>query len=264
MIRTAPRQAGQLPAQNVVVTGGAGYIGSSLVGQLVRDGHQVCVIDDLSSGTRARLATAHPAAQLPPARCAWSPGRFSTPPWSGTHAGTRARCSTSPPRSASGASSPTRSRRCGPTCSAPRTCCVPARITAARWSSHPRPRYTGSCPGRPCPRPATGCWGRRPCRAGRTPRPRRWMSTWRSPTRPRACGSRSSATSTATGRAWTVRATPPLSPSSCATPWPASPSRSMGTAARRGASPTSPTPCAGPCWRRRCRRPRGRCSTSAR
>ena len=65
MIRTAPRQAGQLPAQNVVVTGGAGYIGSSLVGQLVRDGHQVCVIDDLSSGTRARLATAHPAAQLP-------------------------------------------------------------------------------------------------------------------------------------------------------------------------------------------------------
>jgi nucleoside-diphosphate-sugar epimerase len=33
-----------------VVTGGAGFIGSNIVQQLLRDGHDVCVLDDLSSG----------------------------------------------------------------------------------------------------------------------------------------------------------------------------------------------------------------------
>jgi UDP-glucose 4-epimerase len=34
----------------VLVTGGAGFIGSTLVDRLVRDGHEVTVLDDLSSG----------------------------------------------------------------------------------------------------------------------------------------------------------------------------------------------------------------------
>lgn len=39
-----------------LVTGGAGFIGSHLVDQLVRDGHDVCVVDDLSRGSEANLA----------------------------------------------------------------------------------------------------------------------------------------------------------------------------------------------------------------
>lgn len=40
---------------NVLVTGGAGYIGSHLVDRLVRDGHRVTVLDDLSTGKTANL-----------------------------------------------------------------------------------------------------------------------------------------------------------------------------------------------------------------
>ncbi len=38
-----------------LVTGGAGFIGSHLVDRLVADGHQVRVLDDLSSGTLENL-----------------------------------------------------------------------------------------------------------------------------------------------------------------------------------------------------------------
>lgn len=39
-----------------LVTGGAGFIGSSTVDELVRRGHDVVVLDDLSSGKLANLA----------------------------------------------------------------------------------------------------------------------------------------------------------------------------------------------------------------
>jgi UDP-glucose 4-epimerase len=46
---------------HALVTGGAGYIGSHAAARLLRDGHRVTVLDDLSRGNRAavdRLATA--------------------------------------------------------------------------------------------------------------------------------------------------------------------------------------------------------------
>src|SRR5256885_829663 len=64
----APRSAGRIPARGnnqagyqrnhvrFLITGGAGFIGSHLVEHLVAAGHDVTVLDDLSSGSRANLA----------------------------------------------------------------------------------------------------------------------------------------------------------------------------------------------------------------
>ena len=41
-----------------LVTGGAGFIGSTLVDRLLAEGHQVDVVDNLSSGSLANLADA--------------------------------------------------------------------------------------------------------------------------------------------------------------------------------------------------------------
>ena len=38
-----------------LVTGGAGFIGSNLVDQLVKSGHQVTVLDNLSTGRLSNL-----------------------------------------------------------------------------------------------------------------------------------------------------------------------------------------------------------------
>ena len=48
-------------AMDILVTGGAGFIGSHLVDRLVGDGHRVTVLDNLSTGKRANL---HPSAVL--------------------------------------------------------------------------------------------------------------------------------------------------------------------------------------------------------
>ena len=42
-------------AKKCIVTGGAGFIGSNLVDRLVKDGHEVHIIDDLSTGSQYNL-----------------------------------------------------------------------------------------------------------------------------------------------------------------------------------------------------------------
>src|SRR6185295_19613094 len=41
---------------NILVTGGAGYIGSVVVEELIRDGHEVTAYDDLSKGLRESVS----------------------------------------------------------------------------------------------------------------------------------------------------------------------------------------------------------------
>jgi len=42
----------------ILITGGAGFIGSNLADRLVAEGHQLVVIDDLSSGKRHQVPAA--------------------------------------------------------------------------------------------------------------------------------------------------------------------------------------------------------------
>ncbi len=50
-----------MPDSRIAITGGAGYIGSLLTGELLRRGHQVTVLDTLLFGGESLLAhLAHP------------------------------------------------------------------------------------------------------------------------------------------------------------------------------------------------------------
>ena len=46
----------------IMVSGGAGFIGSNVVDAYVQAGHEVVVVDDLSSGKKENV---HPEASLP-------------------------------------------------------------------------------------------------------------------------------------------------------------------------------------------------------
>jgi UDP-glucose 4-epimerase len=53
-------------AEAILITGGAGFIGSHLAERLLRDGHPVTVIDDCSTGTLTNLSavSSHPALRI--------------------------------------------------------------------------------------------------------------------------------------------------------------------------------------------------------
>jgi UDP-glucose 4-epimerase len=53
-------------ARPIIVTGGAGFIGSHLVARLLREGHSIVVIDDLSTGSLENLSAVaeHPGLRV--------------------------------------------------------------------------------------------------------------------------------------------------------------------------------------------------------
>jgi len=68
----APLRPARLPEGELVVTGGAGFIGSHLVEHLLAAGHPVHVLDDLSSGSLDNLGAVHglPRLRVTVASCA--------------------------------------------------------------------------------------------------------------------------------------------------------------------------------------------------
>jgi len=68
--------ADSMAPHTLMVTGGAGYIGSHMVRQLVRAGHRVVVLDDLSRGNRDAITA---AAAHAPERCELVEGSIGDP-----------------------------------------------------------------------------------------------------------------------------------------------------------------------------------------
>ncbi len=50
--------------QRIVVTGGAGFVGSNIVGRLLADGASVIVLDDFYTGMEDNLPSSHPSLQI--------------------------------------------------------------------------------------------------------------------------------------------------------------------------------------------------------
>ena len=75
----------------VLITGGAGFIGSHLAEALLAEGHAVTALDDLSTGRRANVAALVEHPELPAGgglgarsrriASAWSPGPTSSCTW---------------------------------------------------------------------------------------------------------------------------------------------------------------------------------------
>ena len=120
--RGSPMSGSRSPTEmRALVTGGAGFIGSTLVDRLLAEGHSVDVVDDLSTGSLANLAEARAdrahAPHVPPPR---HPRARRRRPW--PSARRRRSSSTSPPRPTSGCRWPTRVRRRGQRARAASTC----------------------------------------------------------------------------------------------------------------------------------------------
>jgi UDP-glucose 4-epimerase len=52
------------PPADILITGGAGFIGSHLTEALLAEGHRVTVVDNLTTGRRKNLPAAHPALEI--------------------------------------------------------------------------------------------------------------------------------------------------------------------------------------------------------
>ena len=63
----------------ILVTGGAGYIGSQMVRDLVDAGERVVVLDNLSTGIAGRSPKAYPSLSARPATSRWCAA--FTRPW---------------------------------------------------------------------------------------------------------------------------------------------------------------------------------------
>ena len=64
MTASAKNRRATVTRPRSIVTGGAGFVGSHLVDRLVAEGHEVLVVDDLSSGRSRNLASTARLAQL--------------------------------------------------------------------------------------------------------------------------------------------------------------------------------------------------------
>ena len=53
-----PNQSGQRGLKTVLVTGGAGFIGSHIAKALLADGYEVDIVDNLSTGRRENVPDA--------------------------------------------------------------------------------------------------------------------------------------------------------------------------------------------------------------